>query len=575
MPQATIVREGDKIYVGDFVLRVELTPSSPSSGPNRPSAVGSSTGASGSVETAPLPPPVSDKGPAARPSLTFEAEFTARHDLVGGSTLPESGEGSRRTGHDLSEHVESTSPRLPSPSLLPESPREGPPARSSQGIPVATLVPRPSSLEPPTPPPDCMATGRALALGALVERVAEGVDLSPLARGAEPDQVLSHRIERVIRDKVRVLRDEGHLAENIDIDDVSRDAQRELLGLGAIEPLIDDDEISEIRVFGHNHVTAVRNGDGSTSTRRSRAKPRFTASSCACADNRRSPWRREKPSSSATCSAAFWCRRFSLPRRTTGTPSCSASGAAPRLHSTTWFAAEPSRAPWRRSSALASCRASTSSSWGPPKEPPCCSRRWRRPANRAIARLLCRASTSCGAWSHRRFRIRLPDNAEEAVRLVRGAARLRPDRLVVHPMGGAVSAAVAGTITEGAEGVLATAAAPSLRHALDRLVADLMAARPGMTASAAQSWLLGSFELAVEVARLRDRRHRVLRIAELHPHETGIIGRDVFTFGVERTAAGGAIEGTFAATGLIPRLAEDLALRGSPLDHALFKRERG
>ena len=31
--------------------------------------------------------------------------------------------------------------------------------------------------------------------------------------------------------------------------------------------------------------------------------------------------------------------------------------------------------------------------------------------------------------------IRLPDNAEEAVRLVRGAARLRPDRLVVIPWG--------------------------------------------------------------------------------------------------------------------------------------------
>src|SRR4051812_46987465 len=92
--QATIVREGDKIYVGDFVLRVELTASSPNSGPHRPANVGGVSGAGASVETAPLPSPVGDKGPAARPSLTFEAEFTARHDVVGGSTLPESGEGS-------------------------------------------------------------------------------------------------------------------------------------------------------------------------------------------------------------------------------------------------------------------------------------------------------------------------------------------------------------------------------------------------------------------------------------------------------------------------------------------------
>src|SRR5689334_6091166 len=34
--QATIVREGDKIYVGDFVLRVELPPATPSLSPHRP-----------------------------------------------------------------------------------------------------------------------------------------------------------------------------------------------------------------------------------------------------------------------------------------------------------------------------------------------------------------------------------------------------------------------------------------------------------------------------------------------------------------------------------------------------------
>src|SRR5882672_7942709 len=72
--QATIVREGDKIYVGDFVLRVELTASVPSSGANRLS--------SASVD----PPPAqavalaaAQAQHAARPPLTFDAEFTARH----------------------------------------------------------------------------------------------------------------------------------------------------------------------------------------------------------------------------------------------------------------------------------------------------------------------------------------------------------------------------------------------------------------------------------------------------------------------------------------------------------------
>ena len=46
--QATIVREGDKIYVGDFVLRVELSASTPS--PRASSGLPASTAMSGSLQ---------------------------------------------------------------------------------------------------------------------------------------------------------------------------------------------------------------------------------------------------------------------------------------------------------------------------------------------------------------------------------------------------------------------------------------------------------------------------------------------------------------------------------------------
>jgi pilus assembly protein CpaF len=160
------------------------------------------------------------------------------------------------------------------------------------------------------------------------------------------------------------------------------------------------------------------------------------------------------------------------------------------------------------------------------------------------------------------------------MRVVRAAKNLRPDRLVISPLAGPTAAAVVGTIAEGCEGVLAAVSAPSLRHALDRLVADLMAARPGLTTEAAKRWLLGSFELAVEIARLRDGRFRVMRIAELEAGDAGVSGRDVFTFVVERTAVGGAVEGSFVATGVVPRIADDLAARGGPLDSAVFRRDR-
>ena len=81
-----------------------------------------------------------------------------------------------------------------------------------------------------------------------------------------------------------------------------------------------------------------------------------------------------------------------------------------------------------------------------------------------------------------------------------------------------------------------------------------------------------SFELAIEIAQLRDGRRRVMRIAEFQASDAGLIGRDVFTFVVERTALGGTVEGSFVATGHVPRIAEDLGARGSPLDSAIFRR---
>ena len=47
---------------------------------------------------------------------------------------------------------------------------------------------------------------------------------------------------------------------------------------------------------------------------------------------------------------------------------------------------------------------------------------------------------------------------------------------------------------------------------------------------------------------------------------------DVFSFNVERTAAGGAVEGTFNASGSVPRIADEVSSRGFSLESSLFTR---
>ena len=294
-------------------------------------------------------------------------------------------------------------------------------------------------------------------------------------------------------------------------------------GSGRIEPLLDDDEVSEIRVFGHDigHRRSRRRAhrDRPALLERSGALPRHRSPVPTVAAAARRPAKR---SSSGTCRAGFLVHAVLPPTSQYGHALVIESGVAPKRRSTIWCAAAPSRARWRRSFAVARRRA---------QHPSASVLRTERDAlvgprvGRAADRSHRRAASVDELWGlePEPIAIRLPDSPEEASKLVRAAAKLRPDRLVVSPMRGPGGARrCSSAIAEGCEGVLATVAAPSLRHALERLVSDLMAARPGITLEAAKSWLLGSFELAVEIARLRDGRYRVMRIAELVADEAGV-----------------------------------------------------
>jgi len=569
--QATIVREGDKIYVGDFVLRVELPPATPSSSPQRP-------GPPPVPQSAPQPPQNLGRTlggpPAARAAVAIDAaEYTGR-EMVGAAPTAESSEGSIKQPLEVSEVVTGTAPRIPSPPPLGDASYEAGP-RPLQSLTAATPGPRSPGGHASVGHAARIVTSRALALSSLVERVAESIDLAPLARGAEPDQVLAARIERIVREKAKALRDEGQLPENVEVDDTIRDAQRELFGLGALDGVIDDYEVTEIRVFGHNHVTAVRAGDTveidppfSSEAALFRAIVRLCRQSSTPLGPSETMVERYLPRGllvqAVLPPTSLYGHALVIKKRRraeVGLEDLVRSGTVSRTMATFLQGCAAARVnlllvgPVEATAMLLSALATAG------------------PASDAIIAL--QNVDELWGMEPAPVVIRLPDAAEEAMRLVRTAARLRPERLVVSPLTGPLAAAVASTIVEGSEGVLAAMAAPSLRHALERIVPDLMAARPGLTPDAARSWLLGAFELAVEVARLRDGRYRVMRVAELYGGSGGLLGRDIFTFVVERTAAGGAIEGSFGPTGVVPRIADELASRGGAFDASLFKRERG
>jgi pilus assembly protein CpaF len=168
--------------------------------------------------------------------------------------------------------------------------------------------------------------------------------------------------------------------------------------------------------------------------------------------------------------------------------------------------------------------------------------------------------------------IDLAGSNEERLAAIGAASKVAAEHLMVPALAGHELTTLLDAITQGTEGVVMCTVAGTLRQALDRLSADISSNRSGVSVETAREWLGASFDLGLEVTRLRDGRLRVVRLAELRSGGQGTTVRDVFTFSYHRTAAGGSIEGSFYASGTVPRIVEDLAARGMPLDTSIFRR---
>ena len=153
------------------------------------------------------------------------------------------------------------------------------------------------------------------------------------------------------------------------------------------------------------------------------------------------------------------------------------------------------------------------------------------------------------------------------------AASLPGARIVAELFTGELCAKIVEAIADGGDGVIAARYAPSLRRGLSRLPGVVAAERPQIRIAAARELVANAFEIVVEVARLQDDRHRVLRIAEITAASgEEIQTQDIFTFAMDRTAAGGSIEGTFSASGVVPQVVEAWRARGTTVESAIFSR---
>ena len=459
-------------------------------------------------------------------------------------------------------------PPPPAPPPQPSSPQVAPPSPDRPSSPSVPERPDRRTSAPPrvvTKESPAQA-GRRLALTMLMGRIADAVDLSPLRASTIVPDAFSEQIERAARDQATAMREEGEAPQDIDLDAIARDAHRELTGLGAIGPLLEDEEVSEIHVTRFDQLFVVRGGiiasEGvafSTEEALYRVISRLAQQSGEAWRPGEAVLERRLPRAAlvavAPPAAPGHVLTIRKRRRVDSTlDELSRIGALSRPMQQFLEACIAARVNVLVAGATAAAVLSALAAAGP--------------AGERIA--VVQDLEEVGVGNAYAVQLTAVDTRKLGEDTVRAAAHLRPERLVVAQLAGGIATATLDAITEGTEGVLAAIAAPSLRQGLSRLVSQLMMQRPGLDLEATRDIVGEAFDVAVEVSlSAADGRLRITRIAELGGSDNkGIVVRDVFLWTPD--PQGG--DGSHSATGVVPRLSGDFAAKGMKLDPALFKR---
>jgi pilus assembly protein CpaF len=156
--------------------------------------------------------------------------------------------------------------------------------------------------------------------------------------------------------------------------------------------------------------------------------------------------------------------------------------------------------------------------------------------------------------------------------LVINALRMRPDRIVVGEVRGEEAVDMLQAMNTGHDGSLTTIHANTPRDALYRLDTMVAMASLNLPDKAIRQQVASAINLIAQVSRMADGTRKVTSISEITGMEGDVITmQDIFVF--ERTGINekGKVTGRFRATGIRPKASERLAASGIKLPMELFE----
>ena len=150
--------------------------------------------------------------------------------------------------------------------------------------------------------------------------------------------------------------------------------------------------------------------------------------------------------------------------------------------------------------------------------------------------------------------------------VLRGALRMRPDRLVVGDVRGGEALELISAMASLHDGTVASIAGDGPQAALDRLTAMARLAAPGASLEALREITASAVHVVVHMARYADSVFRIASVGEVRGVTMdGFDIQEIFSF---RGTSG---EGGFVAAGVIPGFYGELEARGLPADTSIFR----
>jgi pilus assembly protein CpaF len=151
--------------------------------------------------------------------------------------------------------------------------------------------------------------------------------------------------------------------------------------------------------------------------------------------------------------------------------------------------------------------------------------------------------------------------------LVRNCLRMRPDRIVVGEVRGAEVFDMLQAMSTGHDGSIATIHANSPRECIGRLEMMMMLAGFAIPQRAMRQQIAAAVNMIVHVSRLSDGTRKVMKISEISGMEGEIVMmQDLFEYVRTETAGDGTVMGYFKSTGIRSAYAHQVEAAGFKLN---------